>query len=296
MKMLLIGGSGQVGRALAEAAGSVQVAAPPRATLDLCRPDSIAPALDRRPDIVVNAGAYTAVDRAEDEPATAFAVNRDGAGELARRCAAAGVPLIHLSTDYVFDGAKAGPYVENDVTGPLNVYGQSKLEGEIAVRQAGGRHIVLRCSWIFGRHGTNFVRSILARAMRGEGLKVVDDQRGCPTPASAIAQAIVRIAEQVHAGREVAWGTYHFAGRDPVTWFEFAREILACAAPGLAAVPTLTAIPSSAYPTRARRPENSVLDCSLIADRLGIATQSWKQALGPAVAGLREAIAAGPSR
>ena len=291
MRMVLFGGTGQVGRALAEMAGSFDLLAPPRDQADLSRPDGIAAVLAAKPDIVVNAAAYTAVDRAEDEPQAAFAVNRDGPAALARLCAAASVPLIHLSTDYVFDGMKTGPYVENDAPGPLNVYGASKLEGEIAVRRLNERHIILRCSWIFGRHGANFVRSILARAARGEDLQVVDDQRGCPTPAAAIAGAIIRIAEQAGAGRDLAWGTYHFAGRDPVTWFEFAGAIVKCAGPWLAAAPSLTPIPGSAYPARARRPANSVLDCALIAERFGIAAPSWEDALGPAVAGLRGAIA-----
>lgn len=291
MRMVLFGGTGQVGRALAEMAGTIDLVAPPRDQADLSRPESMAAVLAARPDIVVNAAAYTAVDRAEDEAQAAFAANRDGPAALARLCATAGVPLIHLSTDYVFDGTKAGPYVEGDAPGPLNVYGKSKLEGEIAVRRLSERHIILRCSWIFGRHGMNFVRSILARAVRGEGLRVVDDQRGCPTPAAAIAGAIIQLAEQAAAGRELAWGTYHFAGRNPVTWFEFAGAIVKCASPWLATVPSLTPIPSSAYPARARRPANSALDCALIAQRLGIVTQPWEEALGPAVAGLRGAIA-----
>jgi dTDP-4-dehydrorhamnose reductase len=288
--MVLFGGTGQVGRALAEAAGWIELIAPSRAQADLSRPESLGPVLAARPDLVVNAAAYTAVDRAEGEKEAAFAANRDGPAALARLCAAAGIPLIHLSTDYVFDGTKAGAYVESDTPRPLNVYGQSKLEGETAVRTLSERHIILRCSWIFGGHGTNFVRAILARAARGESLRVVDDQRGCPTPASAIAGAIVQLAEQAAGGRELAWGTYHFAGRDPVTWFEFAGAIVKCASPWLTKVPSLTPIPSSAYPVRARRPANSVLDCALIAKRLGVVAPSWQDALGPAVAGLRAAI------
>jgi dTDP-4-dehydrorhamnose reductase len=173
----------------------------------------------------------------------------------------------------------------------LSVYGRSKHDGEIAVRQADGRHIILRCSWIFGPHGANFVRAILVRAMRGEALRVVDDQRGCPTPASAIAGTIVSLAEQLAAGRNLTWGTYHFAGSGAVSWYEFAGAIVKCAAPWLAATPSLTPIPGSDYPTRARRPANSVLDCTLIARRLGIVTQPWEGALRAAVAGLRRTIA-----
>ena len=203
MRVVLFGGTGQVGRALAEMAGTVDLIAPPRAQADLARPESLAAVLAARPDIVVNTAAYTAVDRAEDEPQAAFAANRDGPAALARLCAAARVPLIHLSTDYVFDGRKAGAYVESDAAAPLNVYGASKLEGESAIRRVHERHIILRCSWIFGRHGGNFVRSILGRAANGEDLRVVDDQRGCPTPATAIAGAILQLAEQAASGRDL---------------------------------------------------------------------------------------------
>lgn len=291
MRMLVTGGSGQVGRALVEGAQAPQqIVAPPRAVLDLTKPATIAAALDRRPDIVVNAAAYTAVDKAEDEPEAAFAANRDGVAELARQCAARNIPLIHLSTDYVFDGTKRGGYVETDTTNPLSVYGDSKQQGEAALRAAHTQHVILRCSWVFGSHGTNFVRAILTRAANGGGLRVVDDQRGCPTPVSAIAGAISRVAKRIGSGADVPWGTFHYAGREPVTWFEFAKAILAYAQPWLPTVPAIEPIPTSGYPTRARRPANSVLDCGLIASRYGITPDSWKGPLADAVAGMRATI------
>jgi dTDP-4-dehydrorhamnose reductase len=274
---------------IARAPAPFEIVAPPRAQLDVTRPESIAGALDGQPDLVVNAAAFTAVDGAEETPEAAFAVNRDGAAALAQACARRGVPLIHMSTDYVFDGTKAGAYVETDPPNPLNVYGRSKLEGEIAVREACERHVVLRCSWVFGPHGANFVRSVLARAARGEALRVVDDQRGCPTATSSIATAIVAIARCVGAG-EKPWGTYHLAGRETATWFEFARAIVDAAQSWLPAV-TIEPISTAQYPARARRPANSVLDCALLARRFGLAAESWKGPLAETVASLETELA-----
>lgn len=286
MKMLVIGGSGQVGRALVSSApAAITVVAPSRAECDLTRPETLVGALEHRPDLVVNAAAFTSVDAAEDDPASAFAVNRDGPAALARLCRACAIPLLHLSTDYVFDGNKQGAYAESDAPCPLNVYGRSKLEGEDAVRAAQPYHVILRTSWIFAPHGNNFVRAILARASRGERLRVVADQRGCPTPASAIAGAILSIARRIDAAGAVPWGIYHFAGREAVSWFEFAKAILGAARPWLPEVP-VEAIASGDYPARAKRPRNSELDCSLIARNFGISAASWSDELAAAVAGL----------
>lgn len=300
MKILVIGGSGQVGRALiASAPAAIAFLAPSQAECDLTRPVTIARALEQRPDLVVNAAAFTSVDAAEDNPAAAFAVNRDGPATLARLCRSRAIPLLHLSTDYVFDGTKQGPYTEVDTPRPLNVYGRSKLEGEDAVRAAQPHHVILRTSWIFAPHGDNFVRAILARAIRGEALRVVADQRGCPTPASAIADAILTIARRIGAGGAVPWGVYHFAGREAVSWFEFAGAILDAARPGVPEV-TVTAIASADRPARARRPRNSILGCGLIARTFGISAEPWANDLAAAVAGLlpmvqrREAGAPGP--
>jgi dTDP-4-dehydrorhamnose reductase len=286
MKVLLTGGSGQVGRMLiARAPASMQIAAPPRAKLDLTRPASLTGYLDQRPDVVVNTAAFTAVDRAEEAPDAAFAANRDGAGALARACAERGVPLIHLSTDYVFDGAKPNAYVESDSPNPVNVYGRSKLEGEIAVRQAGERHVILRCSWVFGPHGANFVRSILTRAAGGDDLRVVGDQRGCPTATSSVAKAIAMIAQRIAAG-DKCWGTYHLAGREQVTWFDFAHAAVEAARPWLPKIPAIERIRSAQYVAPARRPANSVLDCTLLAQRFGLAAESWKGPLAETVASI----------
>jgi dTDP-4-dehydrorhamnose reductase len=291
MKVLLTGGAGQVGRMLiARAPAGLQIAAPPRAKLDLTHAASLTGYLDQRPDVVVNAAAFTAVDRAEAMPEAAFAANRDGAAALARACAERAIPLIHLSTDYVFDGSKQDAYVEADTPNPVNVYGASKLAGEIAVRAACERHVVLRCSWVFGPHGGNFVRSVLMRAARREKLRVVDDQRGCPTATSSIARALVTIARRIAEG-ERCWGTYHLAGREPVTWFEFAQAAVDAARPWLPAVPAIDPIPTAQYATPARRPMNSVLDCTLLAQRFGLAQESWRGPLAETVASIGAELA-----
>jgi dTDP-4-dehydrorhamnose reductase len=285
MKVLLTGGTGQVGRMMrARAPASIRIVAPPRAELDLTRPQSIADSLDHRPDVVVNTAAFTAVDRAEETPEAAFAVNGEGASILARGCAERNIPLIHLSTDYVFDGRKPEPYTESDPPNPLNVYGRSKLEGEAAVRGAGGRHVILRCSWVFGPHGANFVRSILTRAARGGDLRVVDDQRGCPTATTSIADAVFAVARRITAGGDVPWGTYHCAGREAVTWFEFALAVIEDARRWLPRIPRIEPISTAQFGARALRPANSVLDCTLLAQRFGVAAQSWRPPLSESVA------------
>lgn len=296
VKVLLTGGRGQVGQAvLAQMPAAVRIDAPSRAELDLTRPASMAAWLDRRPDVVVNAAAFAAVEEAEERPEAAFAVNRDGAAELARQCAARGIALIQLSTDYVFDGQKVGAYVETDAANPLNVYGRSKLAGEEAVRACLDRHVILRCSWIFGPHGANFVRSILARAARGEPLRVVDDQRGRPTASASVARAILAVVQGIAEGR-AAWGTYHYGGREPVTWFELAKAALAAARPWLGEVPAIAPIPSADFPTRAQRPRNSVLDCARFEAHFGCAPESWQRPLEETVAAIGAGLAADRQR
>lgn len=297
MKLLLTGSTGQVGRMiLAIAPPAFRIAAPPRAELDLTQPQTFAPFLDAGPDVVINAGAYTAVDRAESERDLAFAVNRDAAAALAQQCAARGIPLIHFSTDYVFDGSKKGAYVETDATAPLSVYGRSKLEGETAVRALNERHVILRCSWIFGPHGHNFVRSIVARAARGEALRVVNDQRGCPTATSSIAKAILAVARRIAAGGEAVWGTYHYAGQPAVTWFEFAEAIVAEARRWVPATPKIAAIRSEEYVAAAARPANSVLDCAAFTRRFDLAPESWRIPLMESVASIGAALAPSGAR
>ena len=230
-------------------------------------------------EVVINAAAYTAVDRAEAEPELAHAVNAAAPGAMARAAAARGLPFLHVSTDYVFDGAPGRPWREHDPTGPLGVYGASKLAGERAVAEAGGPHLILRTAWVFSAHGSNFVKTMLRLGAERDTLSVVDDQRGGPTPAGAIADALLAIAAAFGRGEGVG-GVFHFAGAPAVSWAEFARAIFA-AKGGKA--PEVRPIPSSAYPTPARRPLNSVLDCSAIAAAYGLAQPDWRAGLAEVI-------------
>lgn len=292
MKVLLLGGGGQIGTALRRLPmRDVLLFAPSRRQVDLASADDVSAAIGRlRPDAVVNAAAYTAVDRAEDECAHAFAVNRDGPAALAQACARFAIPLVHLSTDYVFDGRKTGPYRESDPCAPLNVYGRSKLEGEDAVRAHHPQHVILRTSWIYSETGQNFVRTILKRARRGEVLRIVADQRGCPTAASDVATTVAALVELVGARGELPWGTYHCASADAVTWYEFGRAILELAGPRLPAMPEVHPVASADYGARARRPENSELDCSRLQGTFGFRLPSWRKSLAALMATSGEAL------
>lgn len=282
--MLLIGGSGQIGRALLDIQDSgIEVVAPPRDEVDLLRPATLQTAFGARPDFVVNAAAFTAVDAAEAQPDHAFAVNRDGAGELARCCARHEVPLVHLSTDYVFDGTKPSAYVEGDAPNPINAYGRSKLEGEAAVRLAQPRHIIMRVSWVYGVHGRNFVKTILDRAATASSLRVVDDQRGCPTAAMDAAAAIRAIIRRLDPRADDLWGTYHYAGSGEASWFDVAKAAIERARPWLGNAPRLSAIATREYGAPAARPANSVLDCRLIEERFGVIRPAWPQSLARVV-------------
>jgi dTDP-4-dehydrorhamnose reductase len=265
MRLFVIGAEGQVARSLREVASrsdDVVFGFGARPDLDLLRPDSIASALAGfRPDLVVNPAAYTAVDKAESEPDQAFAINRDGARAVAAAAADRDVPVIHLSTDYVFDGKKNQPYSETDSVRAQGVYGRSKLEGERAVAEANPRHILLRTSWVYAPFGSNFVRTMLRLAAERDRLRVVDDQLGCPTYAPDIARAIVAMARK-WAGSD--WhpkyaGITHLAGPDARTWYGFAREIVQGAAERGGRLIPVDPIPTSDYPTPATRPANSCL-------------------------------------
>jgi dTDP-4-dehydrorhamnose reductase len=265
MRLFVIGGQGQVARSLREAAtgdNGIVFGCAERPQADLLRPASIARALaDFRPDIVINPAAYTAVDKAESEPDLAFALNREGARAVASAAAEQGVPVIHLSTDYVFDGTKDAPYVESDPVNPRSVYGQSKLEGEIAVAGANPRHIVLRTSWVYAPFGTNFVRTMLRLAAERDSLRVVDDQTGCPTYAPDIAAAAIAVARKVvtEGWRTEFAGVTHLAGPDALTWCAFAQHIVRGATVrGGRSVP-VSPIATADYPTPAARPANSRL-------------------------------------
>jgi len=280
VKILVTGKQGQLARALAEAGVSAafEICLAGRTECDIRNQNAVERTLARiAPDLVVNTAAYTQVDQAESEPENAFAINAAGAANVARACATAGIPLIHLSTDYVFDGRKTAPYLETDETGALNVYGASKLEGERAVAQFCAQHIILRTSWVFSPWGQNFVRTMLRLAATRDAIDVVDDQYGCPTYAPHLADAILKIAETIarNADGEL-FGIYHAAGQGETTWYEFAGEIFSQAAKHDGTAPIVRPIPAAQYPTAARRPANSRLDCTKLRDLFGIALPGWQ--------------------
>jgi dTDP-4-dehydrorhamnose reductase len=268
------------------------VGAKGRPGLDLMQPESLERTLgELKPDLVVNAAAYTAVDQAERDPATAYAINRDGAGALAALAAVHDCPIIHLSTDYVFDGSKAGAYVEEDATGPTGVYGQSKLAGEAVVAAANRRHIIVRTAWVYAAYGNNFVRTMLRLARERPELRVVVDQRGNPTYAVHLAEAILAIAERLGKTKASPWGIYHAAGMGDTTWHEFAQSIVKAAHPlGIAPVPVLP-ITTAEFPLPAKRPANSCLDCRKLQSTFAVRLPHWQEGLRACIAELAAANA-----
>ncbi|MCW5701074.1 MAG: dTDP-4-dehydrorhamnose reductase [Bradyrhizobium sp.] len=284
-RLLVTGAGGQVGTELAaEAAGAgFAVVAPPRAELDITDGGAVAAAIAAaKPDAVVNAAAYTAVDRAESEPEQARAVNARAPGILGKACDRAGIPLLHISTDYVFDGKSERPWREDDPVAPLGVYGASKAEGEAALRAAAPRHIILRTAWVFSPHGNNFVKTMLRLASTRDELAVVDDQRGSPTSATEIAQALLALAASAVEARPAdapIWGTYHFCNAGVTSWCGFARAIMAGAAVRGGATARIRPIPAADYPTPARRPTFSALDCTKLKTVFGIEPRPWEEAL-----------------
>lgn len=285
MRLYVIGGEGQVARSLREAVVNhkdIVFGSSGRAEVDLLQPASIDKVLaDFRPDVVINPAAYTAVDKAESEPEQAFAINRDGAAAVAAAAARHGAPIIHFSTDYVYDGTKAGAYVESDAVAPQGVYGQSKLAGELAVAAANPSHIVLRTSWVYAPFGSNFVRTMLRLAAERDRLRVVDDQVGCPTYAPDIAHAVLAIAGQIAGAgwRSDHAGVTHLAGPDALSWCGFAREIVRqSAVRGGRSIP-VDPISTSDYPTPAARPANSRLSTARLASVFDIRLQSMETSL-----------------
>jgi dTDP-4-dehydrorhamnose reductase len=254
-----------------------------RESCDLLAGDNPAALIERiEPVFVVNAAAYTAVDKAESEPEAAYALNRDAAGRIAAACERHELPLVHISTDYVFDGAKSEPYVEDDPIAPISVYGASKAEGEAAVAAATGRHVILRTAWVYSPFGSNFVKTMLALGARRERLRIVTDQRGSPTAAGEIARAIVAMTARLASGTG-AFGTYHFAGGGAVTRFGLAEAIFARAAASGWTRPALDRATSAEFPVPARRPANSALNCARLARDWGIVARPWREALDETV-------------
>ncbi len=278
-KVLVFGAAGQVGRELVERPGDLAVGFN-RADVDILDTAEVRHAISAyRPLAIVNAAAYTAVDRAETEQDEAYRANRDGAEVLAEAASSIRVPLIHLSTDYVFDGTKRAPYEENDAIAPLNAYGKSKADGEDAVRRRCVSHIILRASWVYSPYGTNFVRTMLRLAGNHKSLNVVNDQVGCPTSAADIASTIIAIVASAQMEGFARWGTYHFRGADVVTWYEFACRIFDLAATYGQEAPQLAPIGTADFPTPARRPNYSVLSASKLQRTFGIRPRPLSESL-----------------
>ena len=284
MKILLTGANGQVGWELARqgADSAHEMIALDRQALNIADESAVlAVCKQHQPDLLINAAAYTAVDKAESEVDLAYAINRDGPQYLANACKEADIPLLHISTDYVFDGSQAEPYRETDPVAPLGVYGESKWAGEQAVRQTLDKHIILRTAWVFGRHGHNFVKTMFRVGAERDQLRVVSDQVGGPTSAAGIAQVLLGIADQFDRHAELAWGTYHFSGQPFTSWHGFALEIIKSGrAVGLIDHEvTIEAIPSSEYPTPAARPANSRMSTQLLEKTFGFKSDDWHSAL-----------------
>ena len=284
MKLLVFGKSGQVATELQRvvpAGWSARFLG--RDEADLQNPAQCSAAVRKAmPNAVINAAAYTAVDKAEEEKGLAYQINAEAPGAMAEAARDLDIPFLHISTDYVFDGSGTKPFLPEDQTSPLGVYGASKLAGEEAVAEAAGNWLILRTSWVFGGRGANFVGTMLRLGAERENLNVVDDQIGGPTPASAIAAALLKCAKAMVGGQ--AGGTYHFAGAPFVSWADFARVIMSQAKLDC----RIDAIPTSSYPTPAKRPQNSRLDCTSLEKDFGILQPDWRAALPHVISELSE--------
>lgn len=292
MAVLVTGAGGQLGRELLRHAGDLPVIGLTRAALDITDPVAVASVLDAHaPSLLINAAAFTRVDAAEDAPDAAFAANRDGPAVLAAACAHRGLPLFHVSTEQVFDGRGTRPWREDDPVAPLGVYGASKAAGEAAIRERLPDHLILRVSWLFGVHGRNFVRTLLAQACERHVLPVVDDQVGGPTPAAALALALLALARRHRAGERLPWGTYHFCGAPAVSRADFAEAVFEQAAARvlLLARPEVRRIASADWPGGALRPANARLDTGRAVERLGLAMPDWREGLAGMLEEIRSA-------
>lgn len=292
MRVLITGAHGQVGHELLRCApAGFEVVGLGSAELDIANAEQVAEVIARvQPRLIINAAAYTAVDKAESDAARAFAVNRGGVSLLACAAERLAIPLLHISTDYVFAGDAAEPYRESDPTGPTGVYGVSKLAGEQALAEHCSRYLILRTSWVFGAHGHNFVKTMLRLARERDELSVVADQHGGPTSARSIAATLWQLAQLYVRQGELTWGVYHFSGLPSCSWHGFAEEIFRQAhEQGLIArVPTVRRIRTEDYPTPARRPQWSVLDCSRLNSMFGIAIPDWRLELADLLCQLKQ--------
>ena len=288
--LAIIGCNGQLGKDLVLACHQSHrdVVALDVPDIDITDYHSVEKTLNSHPiSFVINSAAYTAVDAAESESELAFAVNRDGSANLAMYCLKRKIPLLHISTDYVFNGEKTRDYLEDDPTSPLGVYGASKLAGENEITRLLDRHIIIRTAWLYGHHGHNFVKTMLGLANEHKILRVVNDQYGCPTFAADLAEAIVSLTDQIEAGQP-HWGTFHFCGQGATTWFEFATTIFDIANRYMPLkVEQVLPVTTAEYPTPARRPKNSMLDCEKIKRIYKIHPRPWQQSLTEMVKNLR---------
>lgn len=282
MRLLILGRDGQVGTALTQLLAPLgTIVALGRDGADLAHPDGLARVVDReQPDVIVNAGAYTAVDKAESEPELAHLVNADGPAALARAAAERDAWLIHYSTDYVFDGEKSEPYVEDDATAPLNVYGATKRAGELAIGETGSKHLIFRTSWVHAPGRSNFIAKILGLAQSRDELKVIDDQVGAPTSARLIAEMTARALQQIAHDRPLASGIYHLTAAGETSWHGYASYVIAEAlrrGVTLKVAPErVLPVPSTAFPSPARRPHNSRLSTHKLRNAFGIDLPDWQ--------------------
>lgn len=285
MRILVCGASGQVGLELVGRAGAygLEALGVTREQLDITDSHRVANLVDQyRPGLIINAAAYTHVDNAEKQSEQAYAVNRDGVTNLAEAARQADIPLVHISTDYVFSGEADKPYRETDPVAPTGIYGASKLAGEVAIQAALVRHVIVRTSWVYGVHGNNFVKTMLRLGQQHDALSVVADQFGCPTQAGSLAKALLQLAQRYAHEGTLAWGLYHYSGTPHCSWFDFAEEIFRQAAIKglLTKTPQVSAITTAQYPTPARRPVWSVLACTKFEQAFGIAPSDWHDDLG----------------
>lgn len=288
LKILVAGSTGQVAQSLVEAASlreNIDLSATGRPTLDITQAASITSALDAfQPDLIINAAAYTAVDKAETEREAAYLVNETGPRLLAEAAHEAGIPFVHLSTDYVFNGQGKEPYKESDPVDPLGIYGSSKFAGEEAVRQTHTHHLILRTAWVYGVYGGNFLKTMLRVAESRDELGVVADQRGAPTSSHDIAEALLDLALAVTGDDPVeAWGTYHMTAQGNAVWADFAEAIFSVSVRHDGPSARVNRITTGDYPTPAARPAYSVLDCSAFEQTFGIALPHWEASVASVV-------------